>query len=222
MEPKFKTSFIPQKPMQSSQGTPASGRKEGVNFFMLIAVILFLVASLLAAGAFAYKLTLKGSLESQLRTLEKAKNAFEPTFISEATRLNSRIINANRLLNNHLSPSSIFGLLEDFTLQTVSFSKFEFQDGDDGTIKIIASGEGDSFRSIVLQSDKFGETGSMRDVLFSDLEPNNFGNVNFTFEASIDPQLVLYRKSLRPSNIVEEKPEEKVVEKVDDLGVFGN
>lgn len=233
MEPKFKTSFIPKAPIQTSQGKAGSGRKDGVNFFMLIAVILFLVAALLGGGVFAYKLTLKGTIESQLKTLDQARSAFEPKFISEATRLNSRIVNANRLLNNHLAPSEIFHLLEDFTLQTVSFNKFEFEDGEDGTIKILASGEGDSFRSIVLQSDKFGESGYMRDVLFSDLEPNEFGNVNFTMEGSIDPRLVLYRRSLEPvgntgrnnENTQQENGSQNTnnnQEEVDNLGIFGN
>ena len=224
MEPKFKTSFIPKRPIQTMQGKAASGRDDGVNFFMLIAVILFLVSALLGGGVFAYKITLKGAIKSQLENLDQARSAFEPKFISEATRLNSRIVNANRLINNHLAPSEIFHLLEDFTLQTISFSKFEFEDGEDGTIKIISAGEGDSFRSIVLQSDKFGESGYMRDVLFSDLEPNDFGNVNFTMDASIDPRLVLYRRSLEPVDNSDQRESSQVENnsEPDNLGIFGN
>lgn len=222
MEPKFNTSFIPKKPLQSQQGKVVSGRGDKLNFFMLIAVIIFLVAVLLAAGVFAYKLTVKGAIEAQLRTLDRARQAFEPTFISEATRLNNRIVSANKLLNSHLAPSEIFELLENFTLQTVSFKTFNFEDGEDGTIKITGSGEGDSFRSIVLQSDKFGQSGYLRDVLFSGLEPNQFGNIDFTFEASLDPQLVLYRKSLNIINTSENTDKNAEQNEDNDLGVFGN
>lgn len=221
MEPQFKTSFIPKKPIQSSAGKIGSDRKEGVNFLMLIGVIIFLVAVLLTAGVFAYKQTIKSSINAQIRTLDKAQQAFDPVFIGGATRLNERIVNANKLLNGHLAPSAIFKLLQDFTLKTVSFQQFDFEDGEDGTIKVLAKGEGDSFRSIVLQSDKFGESGYMRDVLFSDLEPNNSGNVNFSFEASIDPQLVLYKRSIRTIE-TKELPTSPKPKQDDPLGIFGN
>lgn len=219
MEPKFKTSFIPKKPIQPSVSSKAEG-KSGINFFMLVAMILFITSVLLTVGVFVYKFTLRGAIESQLRTLETARQSFEPTFINQANRLNTRIENVNRILNSHLAPSVMFSLLEEFTLQTVSFNRFLFQDGEDGTIKVIASGEADSFRSIVLQSDKFGQSGSLRDVLFSGLEPNESGNVNFVMEASLDPQLVLYRKNLVPN----QPPAVEPVEDEDDqgdIGIFG-
>jgi hypothetical protein len=162
---------------------------------------------------------LKGAIGVQLQTLEKARQSFEPTFITEANRLNLRIENVNRILNNHLAPSAIFALLQEFTLQTVSFDRFLFQDGADGTIKVAAAGEADSFRSIVLQSDKFGQSGYLRDVLFAGLEPNDRGNINFTMEASIDPQLVLYRKHLVPIDVPAVEPIEE--DPTEDIGIFG-
>lgn len=219
MEPTFKTSFIPKKPIQPSIDKRVEQRA-GINFFMLIATILFITAVLLTAGVFAYKFTLMGAIKAQLSTLETARQSFEPSFINEANRLNSRIVNINRILNSHLAPSAIFSLLQEFTLQTVAFNRFLFQDGTDGTIKIQASGEADSFRSIVLQSDKFGQSGYLRDVLFAGLEPNDRGNINFTMEASLDPQLVLYRKHLVPIQppAVEPVEEENPAE---DIGIFG-
>ena len=219
MEPKFKTSFVPKKPVQPSLEKRVD-HKTGVNFFMLIAMIAFITSVLLTVGVFVYKFTLKGAIESQLKTLEKARQSFEPTFISEASRLNERITNVNRILNNHLAPSEVFSLLEEFTLQTISFDRFQFLDENNGTIKIIASGNADSFRSIVLQSDKFGQSGYLRDVLFSGLEPNEFDDINFDMEASLDPQLVLYRRSLAPVQIPDVEP--VVNEQQDNLGVFGD
>lgn len=197
MEPKFNTSFIPKKPTASIQGTVSSGEK-GINFITLLATVIFLAAVLFAAGVFMYKLTIEQRISQQLSDLEKVRQSFEPNFISQATRLNERIVSAQRILNKHLSPSSIFELLEEFTLQTVAFKSFDFQNNIDGDVMIKGQGEGDSFRSIVLQSDEFGRTGFLRDVLFSGLEPNEKGNVDFTFEAVVDPQLILYRKSLVP------------------------
>ncbi|MCB9806128.1 hypothetical protein H6775_03135 [Candidatus Nomurabacteria bacterium] len=223
MEPQFKTSFIPKKPIQPSLDKKVAQNEKGVNFFMLVAVIIFVTAVLLSVAVFAYKLTLKGRIELQLRTLEKAREAFDPGFISEATRLNTRIVSANKILNNHLSPSAIFDLLEKFTLQTVSFKSFVFADGGDGALKVTATGEADSFKSVVLQSDKFDQSGYMRDLIFDGLEPNDDGNVNFKLSVSIDPQLVLFRKNLVPiDNTPTAEDNSQNTQPANDLGVFGN
>ncbi|MDA8611347.1 hypothetical protein N9L18_00585 [Candidatus Pacebacteria bacterium] len=221
MEPKFKTSFIPKKPV----ATVAKGKVnvgKGLNFMTLFSTVIFLAAALFAGGMFMYKLNLEQRIESQLQTLEKVRQTFEPNFIAQATRLNNRIVAAGRILERHLAPSAIFELLEEFTLQTVAFKTFEFTDNADGEVVIKGAGEGDSFRSVVLQSDEFGSSGYMRDVLFADLEPNQRGNVQFSFEAVLDPQLILYRKGLVPIIDTETPDVEQLDDQEDvDLGVFG-
>lgn len=47
-----------------------------------------------------------------------------------------------------------------------------------------------------MQSDEFGKTGELRDVIFSDLQPTEDNDVNFRFEATIDPRLLLYSRSV--------------------------
>jgi len=104
-------------------------------------------------------------------------------------------------LQNHISPSSIFSLLEEYTLQTVSFGNFSFEDNKDGQIKVYGSGESARFESIVLQSDSFGDSGFMRNVLFTDLEPDTERQtIRFSFSATLDPRLILYRNSLSDSS----------------------
>jgi hypothetical protein len=213
MEPKFKTSFIPKKPISAQ----SSSSRKGVGFLTLISSVIFVGTSLFAAGVFMYKLTVEQRIEAQIKTLEKVRQSFEPNFISQATRLNRRIVAANKILDSHLSPSSIFELLETFTLKTISFSSFQFEDSVDGKVIVSARGEGDSFASVVLQSDEFGNSGYMRDVLFSGLEPNQQGNVDFTFEATLDPQLILYRKSLVPVSYSEDLDEFNDLEGIEQL-----
>lgn len=221
MEPNFKTSFIPKKPVATTTRGNLGASNKGLNFLTLLATVIFLAASLFAIGMFMYKLTIEQRIKGQEENLEKVRQTFEPNFISQATRLNSRIVAAGRILEKHLSPSSIFELLERTTLQTVSFRNFEFTDNVDGEVIIRGNGEGDSFRSIVLQSDEFGNSGYMKDVLFGDLEPNSKGNVDFSFEATLDPQLISYSKGL----VVDNSPPD--VEQLDDeedidLGIYGD
>lgn len=195
MEPKFTTSFIPKKQVTSSRaGGPTFS--SGLGFLTLLTGVILVGVVIFAFGLFLYRVTLEQRIQSQILTLEEVKEQFDPNFISQATRLNSRIVSAGKILDRHLAPSAIFELLEDFTLTTVSFNSFEFADNVEGKVLIKGSGEGNDFESVVLQSDSFGKSGYMRDVLFSNLQPNSNGNVNFTFEATLDPQLVLYSKGL--------------------------
>jgi len=227
MDPKFKTSFIPKRPMAGPTPGSAVSRLAGFNFLTLIATVVFLAAGLFAAGLFLYKLTVEKQIQDQLVTLDKVSESFEKNFIAQATRLNKRIVAAERLLERHISPSAIFSELEQTTLQTIALSSFTFSDNIEGKIVVRGAGEGDSFKSIVLQSDQFGKSGYMRDVLFSGLEPNERGNVNFTFEATLDPQVILYRSGLQPvtRNQTTDDDELPAVEQLgpeDSTGVFGN
>ncbi|MEY2701525.1 MAG: hypothetical protein RLY43_145 [Bacteroidota bacterium] len=213
MEPKFTTSFIPKK--QVSATVTASGTGPAISFSTLLSSVIIIAVLLFSAGLFLFKLTVQATIEQQENTLEKVAESFDQNFIGQATRLNKRIISSQKILDNHLAPSAIFELLEEFTLQTISFNSFEFSDNVDGKIVVKGSGEGDSFASVVLQSDEFGKTGFMRDVLFSDLQPNAAGNVNFTFEATLDSDLVSYSRGVVP---VETAPEElPAVEQLDTL-----
>jgi len=221
MEPKFKTSFIPKKPVAVAAPGSASKRLAGLNFLTLLATVIFLAAVLFAAGIFMYKLTIQQRIQAQVETLAKVSQSFEPNFIRQATRLNSRIEAAEDLLENHIAPSQIFETLERHTLQTIALNSFEFSDNVEGRVVVTAGGEGDSFRSIVLQSDEYGRSGEMRDVLFGDLEPNDRGNVDFSFEAVIEPDVIYYQKNLVPINR-NERPAVEQLDDEQDFGIFGN
>jgi hypothetical protein len=197
MEPKFTTSFIPKKQVSATvKNSSIAGST--ISFSTLLSSVIIIAVLLFAAGLFLFRLTVEKTIENQEVALLRAKESFDQNFIAQATRLNKRITSAGRILDGHLAPSAIFDLLEIFTLQTISFRSFEFSDNIDGRIRIKGTGEGDSFASVVLQSDEFGKSGFLRDVLFSDLQPNASGNVNFSFEATLDPTLVLYSRSVVP------------------------
>jgi len=218
MEPKFKTSFIPKKQVTTISAPAGNGR--AVSFIMLLATVIFLASVLFAAGVFLYKKTIEQQLVAQGEQLEIVRQSFDPAFIARASRLNQRIIASSRILNRHLSPSRIFELLEQSTLQTISFDSLKFNNNVEGKITITGSGQGREFSSIVLQSDEFGRTGSMKDVLFSGLDPQT-NVVMFKFEATLDPQLILYAKNIQPVNVTATE-DENINAAQEDLGVFGN
>lgn len=204
MQGQPKTSFIPKKPSETistNVGVSTSSKKSvSKTIFSLVANIIFIATLVAVGGVYFYYFTLTQKIETQVASLKKAKEELEDRFITDASRLNLRINSAIELLDNHLSPSSLFTLLESYTLQTVSFSNFSFTDTKDGNILIKGSGDAKRFESIVLQSDAFGESSFIRGVLFSDLNPNiDRGVIEFTFTATLDPSLILYKNSL-PQN----------------------
>jgi len=210
MDQQPKTSFIPKKPIQTASKTAPlrSAKSTGKAIFTLIATIIFIASIAALGGVYFYKFALQRQIEDQVASLQKAKDEFDEDFIKTASRLDLRLSSAAELLENHLSPSALFELLENYTLHTVSFGNFNFSDTKEGHIKVEGSGVSQRFESIVLQSDSFGDSEVMRNVLFEGLEPDLENNViNFTFSATLDPKVVLYKNTLPEnfqSNVIED------------------
>jgi hypothetical protein len=200
MDNQIKTSFIPRKPLTMGGDIPVANAYHEHKttpihtLFSLVATVIFLAACLGYGGVFLWEKQLESKIARQEADMKKTLQEFDENFIKEVTRLDTRIKEATKIIYNHVSPSTLYAFLSTYTLETVSFSKFNLQDNKDGTLKL--SGEGDALRyeSIVLQSDEFGRSRFLRNVLFSDLQSSELGDsVGFTFEAQLDPRLILYR-----------------------------
>ena len=187
-----KTSFIPQKSL-----TPLSQRKKSsVGLFFVIAVIVFIVAIAGSVGVLAYKKVLEGSLESKAVSLQRAREAFDPKLIEEFSRLNQRINLSTRLLNNHISITPLFSVIEELTLKNVKFNTFDFSVRGSGQIEIKMSGIATNYATVVLQSDVFGQNRFLKNQIFSDVNLDNAGNIGFSFNATVDPSLVSFKNSI--------------------------
>jgi hypothetical protein len=204
MDNQIKTSFIPRKTIDAAVNFQANGNpphKVGRTIFSVIATIIFLGTIAASGLVYAWQIKLKKDVVKQVETMKAARNEFDEKFVKNASRLNSRIELAKTMLTNHVSPSSLYSLLEEYTLQTIAFSSFAFKDNQDGTIGVTGQGEAARYASIVLQSDAFGKSGYLRNVIFTNLRPDqNNESVGFSFEATLDPKLILYRNSLVPGN----------------------
>lgn len=205
MDNQIKTSFIPRKTIDEAAnfqtGSQVVRRRVGRTIFSVISTIIF-ISSLAGAGVvYTWQIKLKKDIANQVQIMQEARKNFDERFVQEASRLNLRIESANNMVTNHVSPSSLYGLLEEYTLQTVAFSSFSFKDNQDGTIGVNGSGEAKRYESIVLQSDAFGKSGYLRNVIFTDLRPSaNNESVGFSFEATLDPRLILYRNTVSQDN----------------------
>ncbi len=201
MDPQTQASFIPKKPL--TVGTH-SGVGAGLGLFYLISIFIF-VLSLVAAGAsFAYTQYLKSALASKAHSLELAQGAYEPGAIQDLIRLDQRIVNAKALLARHIAPSAVFSLLSDETLEKVQFTTFDYEPADAEAAHIQLGGVADSFATLALQSDQFGASKALSDVVFSSIAVNSSGRVTFSVSATVDPSVLLYSKNLSQNTTVPE------------------
>jgi hypothetical protein len=197
MDTQVQSSFIPKK---SLAGTAArrSGAAMG-TFIILIAVLIFIASLVSAGGAFAYQGYLQNSISQKAQTLQTAESAFDPATIQDLTRLDSRINNAEDLLQKHLSMLAIFNFLSQQTLTNVQFTGFTFEEQTDGTANLTLTGLADGFSTVALQSDQFGASKMLKDVVFSNILVNTNSKVGFNVKATVDPSLVNYAKNLTGS-----------------------
>ena len=194
MESNIRSSFIPQAPVSSptSAGAPRRERKGGADLALLAAIVLFFASVVLAVGVFLYVQYLSTAAESKRAQLQRAKEAFEPALIAELTRLDDRMKAADVVLGNHTSPSDIFALLQQLTLQTVAFSNFSFVAQNEREMGLTMQGVAQSVNSIALQADLLSKSGLIVNPIFSNINRTIEG-VRFDFTASVDPAKLRYK-----------------------------
>ena len=193
MDPQTQASFIPKKPLL--QSTQASHGSSGVLWF--VALLIFIAAVISGGAAFAYQQYLGGAITSASASLARAQAAYDSSVINDITRLDSRLTQAQSLLQSHVAPSAVFTFLEATTLSNIRFTNFEYDLSPDGSATLALSGEALDFPSVALQSDAFNQNHSLKDVLFSDINVDpTTGRIVFKVSAVIDPSLLLYSTEL--------------------------
>ena len=161
--------------------------------------------SLLSAGAaFGYQQLLNKSIAGKDKSLRMAEGAFNAGTIQDLIRTENRLIQAGSLLQKHVSPSAIFSFLSTITLERVQLTSFDMTLNKDGGAMLSLGGIADSFSSVALQSDQFGATKVLKDVIVSGVSVGEFGKVSFSVNATIDPSLILYSRNLTQSAVPQE------------------
>ncbi len=192
MDPQVGTSFIPKAAL-----TAQARRSGGIGLLFLLSLALFLFSIVAGGAAFAYTGLLKAQIASKDETLKTAEGAIDSDSIQELVRVDSRLIQGRGLLSNHVSPSAIFELLSQITLERVQYDSFAYVLQPDGSAAISLSGIADSFSSVALQSDEFGSNPKvLRDVVFSNVTVTEGSRINFAVTASVEKPFLLYSRNL--------------------------
>ena len=195
MEQDFQTSFIPKKPMIDSRAV--APRPVGI---LTIACAFIFFAILLSTGAlYFYKAILANNITQMEKDLNLAQSRFEPSKITQLQSLDKRLRAANEVLSKHVAISPIFQTLQDVTMKTIRYTKFDytFDEGTNSMVLVKMSGIAVGYRSIALQADLFTQNKSLIDPIFSNLSLDNTGNVLFDLNFSVDPSFVNYEQMLK-------------------------
>ncbi len=191
MESNIKSSFIPKDTVQIGVSRPNYSRSGLSDIGVLLGIVLLVASAGLGIGTFLYEQYLNSSLASKREQLERAQAAFEPTLIAELTRLDDRMKSGELLLQRHAAPSILFALLEQLTLENVSFTDFELDAAQDDAYTITMHGIAQSVNSIALQADLFGKHTAIVSPIFSNIGREEDG-VHFDVTANINPAAIRY------------------------------
>ena len=209
MESSSQTSFIPKKPIATG---PVSYGGGGISVVTVVCVIVFFGSVALSVGAYLYKNILSHQLENKKEDLNKAKKGYELDTIEDLKRLDTRIETVKGLLQNHVSMTTFFGLIEESTLRSVRFSDLSIgnsgssvsstDSGKVGTLQFKMSGVAKSYSSVALQAKVFTDSKKFKEPVVSNLNLGDSGNVSFSVVASVDSSSLLYKDTLGiPSSV---------------------
>ncbi len=194
MEQNFQTSFIPKKPMvkEYSAGPRPIGLLTIISLFILFAVLLT------SGGLFFYKGIMKKKIATMESDLDRAQHRFEPAKIKELQVLDKRLTAAHQILSKHIAITPIFEALQEVTMKSVRYTKFDydFGEGKDAKIEIKMSGVTLGYSFLALQSDLLASNKNFIDPVFSNLALTDNGNVTFDLNFSVDPSFVDYKLTL--------------------------
>lgn len=195
MDPQVQASFIPKRSLDTG-----ASRGGGVGLFFLLAVLIFVASLVAAGGAFTYQQYLNKTLADKKVSLDRAQGAYEPGTIQDLARMDQRITQVKTLFGKHTAASAVFAFLSTQTLEKVSFSSFSYALQGDGSAKIDLAGTADSFSTVALQSDQFGGSKVLKDVVFSGITVAGKGAVSFSVSATVSASLILYATSLQSAS----------------------
>ena len=171
-------------------------RKEGLGFFMFLAIAILLVSLIGWGVAFAYK----SLVESDIRDLEgylaQANESFDPALLRVFENLDRRIRGAENILEQHTVLTPFFELLDSVTLKSVRFNYFSLVNNG-SAVAVKMSGQALDFSSIALQALEFNKDNRIINPIVSNLGvEDDQGRVSFDVSFNIAPEMVMYAEKV--------------------------
>lgn len=197
MEQTFQTSFIPKKPIVESDVPKKTSRPIGI--FSILSIFLFFATLVAGGGLYFYQQTLTQKIADIDSSQKKADERFETSKKNELKLFDRRLQVASTVLNRHIAVSPIFEALSKITMKSVRFTKFSYELGSekDPRIKVKLTGTTKLYVDVALQADLFTQEKNFIDPVFSNMVPNEKGDILFDLEFFVDPSFVDYKEVIK-------------------------
>ena len=184
--PTIPTSFVPKQPVHTA------ARRSPGTFGILSLIAFFLAgAALVASGAvFAYERYLTGARDTKAAELADAEQKISRDTVEEFVRLRDRLASAEAIMENHVTLSSFFSLLETLTLQNVRFGSLALTVEDNRTAELKLTGVARNFNALAAESAALAAERAVKRAVFSDIKVENDGFVGFSLSALLEPDVV--------------------------------
>ena len=195
MENSFQTSFIPKKPIVANSSVSNTGGGMGIT--MVVSIFIMVVMLAAAGGLYLYKNYLQNNKAVLSSNLKKIKDSFDNNTIVDLANYDKTSSAAKQILENHIVLSPLFQLINELTLSSIQYTKFEHK-VTNGVFSVSMSGIARDYKSIALQADVFSTPKGrmLENVIFSNLTKDKSNNVTFNVEFDVDPDLLSYSKNI--------------------------
>jgi hypothetical protein len=190
----FQTSFIPKKPIASSNTSVVRGP---TNFFAIFSIFVLIIMGAISGGLYLYKGYLQQQKDSLATSIVKGRDSFDKDTIDELSLFDKRSKASKQILNNHVVISPMFELLGNLTIPSIQYTKFS-QKTTSGTFSVQMSGSASDYKSIALQADIFNTAKGrfFKNVVFSNLTKDKRNFVLFDLAFDVDPSLLSYENNI--------------------------
>ncbi len=197
MEKDIQSSFIPKQVLQSG---PRSVNQP-ISLFLLLSLVVFIVALLFLGGAYGYRFILTNEIHREcssvsgndlescglLASLAIRQESIGQDSILRFETLDKQLRLATQIIDRHQTLLPVLRFLETETLQSIKYASFS-QTGRDIDLKGVAK----SYEGVALQSNELNDNQLVETFIFSDVNADQNGNVNFSLKMTLDPSLFSY------------------------------
>jgi hypothetical protein len=200
MENSFQTSFIPKKPIVANSSV--SNTSNNTSITMVVSIFIMVVMLVASGGLYLYKNYLQNNKAVLSGNLKKIKDSFDNNTIVNLALYDKTSSVAKQILENHIVLSPLFQLINELTLSSIQYTKFEHK-VTNGVFSVSMSGIARDYKSIALQADVFSTPKGrmLQNVIFSNLTKDKNNNVTFNVEFDVDSTLLSYSNNITNGNI---------------------
>ena len=192
MDPKFRSSFIPKKPLPVKGGGTKIGQHHSFNIVTFLSGLFFIASLALAGGIFLMDRVVDSRVNQKGIDLNNEKNRLDLGSVENYRALAERLKAAKTLMNRHKVSSKLFLMLNDKTLHNIGYSGFKIEDKlDDQNAEISITGQAASFNALTVQTDVFRRNPILTNITFESIALDEDGNITFEILAeAVGPELL--------------------------------